>query len=103
MQNRGKAPQNFTVSEIQVEQSFGAGTTGQPLEVLTFEKLQQEEKTRQVVSAILVGVAAGANAAAASQAGYYRSNSTIYTPRGTYIATTTGDSTAAAAIASARP
>jgi hypothetical protein len=101
MQNRGKAPQNFTVSEIQVEQSFGPGTTGQQLEVLTFEKLQQEEKTRQVVSAILVGVAAGANAAAASQAGYYRSNSTIYTPRGTYIATTAGYSPAAAAIASA--
>lgn len=63
IQNRGKAPQNFAVSEIQVEQTFGPGTTGQSLEVLTFEKLQQEEKTRQVVSAILVGVAAGANAA----------------------------------------
>lgn len=100
MQNRGKGPLNFTVSEIQVEQSFGKDSTGQPLEVLTFEKLQQEEKTRQVVSALLVGVAAGANAAAASQAGYYRSNTTLSTPRGTYIATTTGYSPAAAAIAS---
>lgn len=101
IQNRGSAPLDFTVAEVQVEQTFGPGSTSQPLEVLTFEKLQQEERTRQVVSALLVGVAAGANAAAASQAGYYRSNSTIYTPRGTYIATTTGYSPAAAAIASA--
>jgi hypothetical protein len=100
MQNRGKAPLNFVVSEIQVEQSFGKDSTSQPLEVLTFEKLQQEEKTRQVVSALLVGVAAGANAAAASQAGYYRANTTLHTPRGTYIATTTGYSPTAAAIAS---
>ncbi|WP_129159594.1 hypothetical protein [Bosea sp. Tri-44] len=100
MQNRGKGPLNFTVSEVRVEQSFGAGGTSQPLEVLTFEKLQQEEKTRQVVSAILVGVAAGANAAAASQSGYYRANTTFYTPRGTYVATTTGYSPTAAAIAS---
>lgn len=100
-QNLGKAPSNFVVNEIEVEQTFGPNSSSQPLEVLTFEKLQQEERTRQVASAILVGLAAGANAAAASQAGYYRSNTTLYTPRGSYLATTTGYSPAAAAIAQA--
>ncbi|WP_156640167.1 hypothetical protein [Bosea sp. PAMC 26642] len=100
IQSRSKAPVNFNVSEIEVMQSFGEGTNSQPLEVLTYEKLQQEERTRQVVSALLVGVAAGANAAAASRAGYYQSSTTIHTPRGTLQATTSGYSPGLAAIAS---
>jgi len=69
------------------------------LKVITYEELVSEERTRQVAAAVLDGLAAGANAAAASRAGYYSHNTTVYTPRGTYTATTTGYSPAAAAIA----
>src|SRR5258708_33493297 len=40
------------------------------MQVVTFEMLQQEEKNRQVASAILIGVAGAANAYSASRAGY---------------------------------
>ncbi len=99
MQNRSKEPLNFSVSAIEVEQLIeGQGAT--PLEVMTVEKLEQEERSRQVMQAILIGVAAGANAAAAANAGHYRTNTTIYTPRGTIYGTTTGYSPALAAVAS---
>jgi hypothetical protein len=98
LHNRVPAPQDFRFSDIEVTQSF-RDRPDQPIEVLTLDKLQREERTRQIVGAILVGVAAGANAAAASRAGYYRANTTVYTPRGTYVATTTGFSPVANAIA----
>jgi hypothetical protein len=98
IQNRTQQPQDFLVQSIEVSQHF-PDRPSQPIEVITFEKLQREERTRQVIGAILVGVAAGANSAAASRAGYYRSTSTLYTPQGRYIATTTGYSPVAAAIA----
>ncbi|MET0971412.1 MAG: hypothetical protein ABWY18_19600, partial [Tardiphaga sp.] len=41
-----------------------------PIQVVTFEMLQQEEKNRQVAAAILTGVAGAANAYGASKAGY---------------------------------
>lgn len=69
------------------------------LKVITYDELVSEERTRQVAAAVLVGLAAGANTAAASQAGHYSHNTTVYTPRGTYTGTTTGYSPAAAAIA----
>jgi hypothetical protein len=71
------------------------------LRVITYEELVSEERTRQVASAILVGLAAGANAVSASQAGHYSSHSTVHTPRGTYNVHTTGYSPTANAIAQA--
>lgn len=97
-QNRSNEPVDFRVSDVEVIQKF-PDRPEQPIKVLTFDQLQSEERARQVARAVVVGLAAGANAAAASQAGYYQSRSTIYTPRGTYVATTTGYSPAAAAIA----
>lgn len=99
-QNRSSAPLNFNVRDVEVIQTI-PNRGDQPIEVLTFEKLQQEERTRQVVGAILMVAAAGANAAAASQAGNFRTNTTIHTPRGTFYGTTTGYSPALAAAASA--
>jgi hypothetical protein len=96
--SRTPHPQDFRFSDIEVMQSF-PDRSPQPIEVLTFEKLQREERTRQVVAAILVGVAAGANAAAATRAGYYNSTTRMYTPGGTYVARTTGFSPVANAIA----
>lgn len=98
MQNRTAAPLNFVVSDVEVIQEL-PDRQAHTIPVLTFEQLQREERNRQVAQAILVGLAAGANAASASRAGYYRSNTTIYTPRGTLNATTTGYSPTAAAIA----
>jgi hypothetical protein len=65
----------------------------------TFEDFVREERTRQTFAAIGAGLAAAGNSYSASQAGYYRSHSTVYTPRGSYNVTTTGYSPAAAAIA----
>jgi hypothetical protein len=99
-QNRSSAPINFNVRDVEAIQTI-PGQGDQRIEVITFEKLEQEERTRQVVGAILLGVAAGANAAAAARAGHFQTNTTIYTPRGTYFGTTTGYSPALAAAASA--
>ena len=71
------------------------------LKVFTYEELTQEERNRQIASAVLVGLAAGANAAAASRAGYYNSNATVTTSNGVYNLHTSGYSPTANAIAQA--
>lgn len=96
--NAGQESVLLAVSNITVEQMAGGEPIGE-LKVFTYEDLVREEQARQVMAAILVGVAAGANAAAASNAGYYSSQSTVYTPRGTAVVTTTGYSPAAATVA----
>jgi hypothetical protein len=74
--NLGKAPLDFRVSEVEANQRIGESEY--PMRVVTFEMLQQEEKNRQVAVAILTGVAGAANAYSASRAGY----GTYTTPRG---------------------
>jgi len=95
--NLSKGPLDFRVGDIQAMQTVN-GEVAQ-LQVITYEDLKQEERNRQIASALLVGLAAGANAAAASQAGYSNSTSTVSGPRGTYTVNTTGYSPTAAAIA----
>jgi hypothetical protein len=97
MNNLSKGPLEFRVADIQATQSIN-GEVAQ-LQVITYDDLEQEERNRQIASALLVGLAAGANAAAASQGGYYNSTSTVYGPRGAYTVNTTGYSPTAAAIA----
>jgi hypothetical protein len=58
-----------------------------------------EERTRQVVGAILVGVSATANAYSASRAGYGSASGTVRGPYGTSYITTNYYSPTAAAIA----
>jgi hypothetical protein len=88
--NMSRRPIDFRVAEVEVNQRVG--TSEYPMQVVTFEKLQQEEKNRQVAAAILVGVAAAGNAYGASQAGYgsYRTPSgrsgTFYSPTAAAIA-----------------
>jgi hypothetical protein len=79
--NRTRVPQNFLVSNVQVTQVVSGEAV--PLKVITYEQLVEEEHTRQVFVAVATGLAAGANAYSASRAGYYNSNSTVYTPHGT--------------------
>jgi hypothetical protein len=95
--NRSKAPEDFRVANVSVNQVVRG--TDVALKVITYEQLVSEEKTRQVIAAVGVGLAAAGNSMAASQAGYYHSNSTLYTPRGAYMVQTAGYSPTAAAIA----
>jgi hypothetical protein len=74
--NLGKAPVDFRVGQVDVNQRVGEQEY--PMQVVTYEMLAQEEKNRQVAAAILVGVAGAANAYSASRAGY----GTYTTPRG---------------------
>jgi hypothetical protein len=66
--NFGKVPVDFRVAQVEATQKVGASEYA--MQVVTFEMLQQEEKTRQVAMAILTGVAGAANAYSASRAGY---------------------------------
>ena len=95
--NRGRTSQEFRAANVTVTQSVN-GNDAQ-LQVITYEQLVSEEKTRQMLAAIGLGLAAAGNAMAASQAGHYNANSTVFTPRGAYQVHTTGYSPTAAAIA----
>jgi hypothetical protein len=66
--NLSKAPVEFRMSQIEVNQIVGENEFART--VVTYEMLAQEEKNRQVAAAILTGLAAGANAYGASRAGY---------------------------------
>jgi hypothetical protein len=100
MTNVGRSPLEFRVADVQAEQRVGDQAHG--LKVITYEELVSEERNRQIAAAIITGIVAGANAAAASQQGYYNSTSTVYGPRGTYQVNTSGYSPTAAAIAQTR-
>jgi hypothetical protein len=97
--NLTNVPLQFRVSDIQVVQIVNGQATN--LKVITYDELVSEENTRQVILALATGLAAGANAYSASQAGHYNSASTVSTPRGTYLVNTTGYSPTANAIAQA--
>lgn len=97
LNNLGAGPIEFAISNVRVTQRVEGREYA--LHVFTYDELAQEERNRQVAMAVLAGVAVGANAVAASNAGYYNRNSTVSTPRGTYQVSTTGYSPTAAAIA----
>jgi hypothetical protein len=84
VQNLSKQPVSLRVADIQVVQTK-QGRYARALPVKTYEQLVKEEKTRQVVTAILVGAGAAANSYSASQAGH--GSVTTHTPRGTYHST----------------
>lgn len=97
--NLGRNPIDFRVSDVDVVQVVNQQSAS--LKVITFDELMTEERNRQIFAAVVTGLAAGANAAAASQQGRYSSNSTVHTSRGTYQVHTTGYSPTANAIAQA--
>jgi len=98
--NMARAPSDFRMANVQAVQNVNGQRAA--LRVITYEELVNEERSRQVAAAIFTGLAAGANAMAASQSGYCSSNSTVYTPQGTYNVHTTGFSPTANAIAQSR-
>jgi hypothetical protein len=66
--NLGKQPVDFRVGQVEALQHVGASDF--EMKIVTYEMLVQEEQSRQVLSAVLTGVAAAGNAYSASQAGY---------------------------------
>ncbi|MEH2508585.1 hypothetical protein V1290_007396 [Bradyrhizobium sp. AZCC 1578] len=65
--NLGRQPVEFRVGQVEAIQHVAG--TDYTMQVVSYEMLVQEEKNRQVAAAILTGLAAGANAYSASQAG----------------------------------
>jgi len=74
--NISPQPVNFMVSQVDAQQMVGQQAYA--MQVITYEQLAQEERNAQVARAVLVGLAAGANAYGASRTGY----GTYTTPRG---------------------
>ncbi len=72
LQNNGKSPNDFRVSNVSVVQ-LQNGAPSRAMPVVPYETLVSEERTRQVVGALLVGVAAASNSYAAQNASYTRS------------------------------
>ena len=79
--NLSGVPINFLMANVQVNQLVNNQTVA--LKVFTYDELVTEERNRQVAMAIIGGLAAGANAYSASQAGRYSSTSTVRTRTGT--------------------
>ncbi|CCD94322.1 exported hypothetical protein [Bradyrhizobium sp. ORS 375] len=74
--NLSRQPVEFRVAQVEAVQ-HAAGSDFE-MKVVTYEMLVQEERNRQVAAAVLTGLAAGANAMSASQAG----RGTYTTPSG---------------------
>ncbi len=98
--NLSNQPVDLKVENIQVNQRTSGGSL-RPLQVITYEQLLQEERTRQVIGALIVGAAAGANSYSASRSGYGNYSGTINTSRGPVAYNGTYYSPTAASIASA--
>jgi hypothetical protein len=99
--NLSAGPIDFTVGNLWVAQLVGGQVTNR-LRLYTYEDLVSEERTRQIVAGVAAGLAAGANAYSAANAGYYNANATVYGPRGVSNVNISGYDPAAAQIAQAR-
>jgi hypothetical protein len=85
VQNLSSKPINLRVADIQVVQTKN-GQHARALPIKTYEQLAKEEKTRQVIGAIGLGLSAASTTAAANNAGYGTAHgtATTYGPYGTY-------------------
>jgi hypothetical protein len=101
IKNLSAGPIDFTVGNLWVAQLVGGQVTNR-LRLYTYEDLVSEERTRQIVAGVAAGLAAGANAYSAANAGYYNANATVYGPRGVSNVNISGYDPAAAQIAQAR-
>ena len=100
MYNMTNQPLQFLVSNVSVAQL--EGSQARALKVHSYEELAAEEHNRQVARAVLTGLAAGANAASAANAGYYNNTATVYGPNGVRTVNVSGYDPTAAAIAQNR-
>lgn len=102
--NLSKGPVEFRVSQVEATQHANGSDFG--MQIVTYEMLVQEEKSRQVAAAVFTGLAAAGNAYSASQAGYghYTTPSgrtgTFYSPTAAAIAQSNAGAQNEAMIAS---
>ena len=100
VRNLSDKPLDFYVRDIAVTQVAGADSV--PMKVFSYDELVEEEQTRQVVTALLIGAAAGANTALASRAGYRTRTTTENTPSGSRTSRSTSYSPSRAVAAQRR-
>lgn len=82
VRNLADQPIEFQLRNVSVTQM--AGLDAVPMKVFSYDELVAEQETRQVVTALLVGAAAGVNAAVAAQEGYRTQTTTVNAPSGSY-------------------
>ena len=96
--NLTRQPIDFHVADISALQMAADGSQT-ALDIIPYEQLANEERSREVAAAVFTGLAAGANAYSASRAGYGSTYGTVYTPGGPAAFSGTYYSPTAAAIA----
>ena len=99
--NLSNQPIQFSVSNLWVGQMV-AGQVANQLRVYRYEDLVAEERNRQIARSVIAGLAAGANAYSAANAGHYNANATVYGPRGVSNVAISGYDPTAAQIAQSR-
>ncbi len=107
MYNLSTSPLDFRVADVSVSQKLAEQLV--PLPVVSYEELVSEERTRQAIAAVGVGLSAVGGAMAAANAGYGHAHTigsaTTYSRYGTFTSTGSAHTTfydpTAAAIAQA--
>lgn len=93
--NKAQAPSNFGT------ENFSASIAGSQVRVFTYAQLEREAKNAATWAAVAVALSGAAAVAAANNNAYSTTNTTMFTPRGTYTATSTTYSPTAAAVGTA--
>jgi hypothetical protein len=96
--NLSHAPLQFMVANVHVAQAQPDGQLI-GLKVYTYDELVSEERTRQAIQAVAVGLAAAGNSMSAASAGNYNGTAIVNGPRGTAVVNVHGYDPSAAAIA----
>lgn len=78
--NLTNAPLQFQVQNVQVAQYVDGQYKS--LQVYTYDQLVSEERTRQAIQAVALGLAAAGNSMSAASAGNYNATATVMSPRG---------------------
>ncbi|MXP27918.1 hypothetical protein GRI58_03660 [Porphyrobacter algicida] len=99
--NAGSEPVNLGVENVTMETS-----SGEPIEMISYERLVKEEKKRRAWAAVAAGLSAMSNSLAASNAGYTNGTVSAYGSggwaTGTYSGYNGGQAYAAQSIANAQ-
>lgn len=99
--NLTNAPLQFVLANVRVAQAEPNGQM-RLLRVYTYDELVSEERRRQAMRALAVGLAAAGNSISAASAGNYSGTAVVNTPRGAAFVNYQGYNPAAAAIAQDR-
>jgi hypothetical protein len=98
--NLTNAPLQFSIGNVHVAQAQDGQSRS--LKVYTYDELVSEERTRQAIHALGVGLAAAGNSMSAASAGNYNATANVYGPNGVSTVNIHGYDPTAAAIAQNR-